>query len=197
MQKNFILPSTPKIKYVQQGEDKRKFCVIPIRAINDKRLTRRDLINLMLLASYSSPNGYSFVALSTMAKYRGVSSPAISKGLKRLEGFGYIKNVRKGYTNLRGALRRIIFDESITDIDAISISNTNEVVDYHERENMKRSNRKQSTINQQAGNDSALSFDEAVLVVSHSLKSDADILKLERLVSQGITLAELRAAFEV
>lgn len=192
---SFTLPSTPKLKYVPQGEDKRKFCVIPIRAIKDKTLTRGDLINLMLLASYSSPNGYSFVALSTMARYKGVSSPAISKGLKRLEKKGYIKNVRKGYTNLRGALRRILYDESISDTDAISISNTNEVVDYHERDNMKRNKTKQSTVNQQAVKYSVLTMDEAVLVVSDSLKSESDLLKLERLISQGISRAELLEAF--
>ena len=193
---SFSLPSTPKIKYVRQGKDKRAFCVVPIRAINDKRLSKSDLINLMLLASYSSSNGYSFVALSTMAKYRGVTPQAISKGLKRLESKGYIKNVRKGYTNLRGALRRIIFDETLTDVDVISISNNNEVTNYYESgEDMKKSNKLYNQSKPKAVEHTSLSYEQALLVVQDSLKSESDIFKLERLVSQGVTHTELLEAF--
>ena len=192
----FSLPSTPKIKYVKQGKDKRSYCVIPIRAINDKRLSKSDLINLMLLASYSATNGYSFVALSTMAKYRGVSPQAISKGLKRLESKGYIKHVRKGFTNLRGALRRIIFDDTLTDVDVISISNNNEVTDYYERDYMSKRNKLSNKSKPEAVDNSVLTYEQALLVIQDSLKSEQDILRLEKLVQQGISRDALLEAFQ-
>lgn len=146
---------------------------------------------LAILAGYSSPNGYSFVALSTLAKYRGVSSQSISKAIKRLVDKGYIEIVRAGFTGFRGALRRIIFDESISAVDAISISNCNEV----NNEGYKMARQSKQSVKQSSkplqGDNASISFSDAVLVVSHSLKSDSDLLTLERIVSAGISHSEL------
>jgi hypothetical protein len=46
-------------------------------------------------------------------------------------------------------------------------------------------------------NDTAISFNDAMLVVSQSLKTDSDLLTLERLVYQGITLDQLKAAYNI
>jgi hypothetical protein len=43
----------------------------------------------------------------------------------------------------------------------------------------------------------AISFDDALLVVQHSLQSDSDLLTLERLVYQGITLDQLKQAYPI
>lgn len=45
--------------------------------------------------------------------------------------------------------------------------------------------------------DTKLDYEQAVLVLGSSLKSEQDLLKLSRLVEQGITHAELLAAFAV
>ena len=42
---------------------------------------------------------------------------------------------------------------------------------------------------------SLMSFDDAMLVVQHSLKSDADLLRLERLVQAGCNREQILAAF--
>jgi len=189
--KTYIIPKRPQVIIKEQREDARRFCVIPIRACLDKRLTLGDFRMLAILAGYSSPNGYSFVALSTLAKYRGVSSQSISKAIKRLVDKGYIEIVRAGFTGFRGALRRIIFDESINAVDAISISNCNEV--HNEGYKMARQS-KQSVKNPSKplqGDNASISFSDAVLVVSHSLKSESDLLTLERIVSAGISHSEL------
>lgn len=189
--KSYQIPKRPQVVIKEQREDARRFCVIPIRACLDKRLTLGDFRMLAILAGYSSPNGYSFVALSTLAKYRGVSSQSISKAIKRLVEKGYIEIVRAGFTGFRGALRRVIFDESINSVDAISISNCNEVTN----EGYKMARQSKQPVKQLSkpiqGDNASITFSDALLVVSHSLKSDSDLLTLERIVSQGISHGEL------
>lgn len=194
--KTYIIPKRPQVVIKPKREDARRFCIIPIRACLDKSLSLGDFRMLAILASYSSPNGYSYVAQSTLAAYRGVSSQMISKSIKRLVEKGYVEVVRAGYKGMRGALRRIIFDANINAVDAISISNCNEV---HNEGYQMATNKNQSVKAKgkpMKVEQSVISYDDALLAVSHSLTSDSDLLKLERLVSQGVSLAELLKAFE-
>lgn len=194
--KSYQIPKRPQVVIKEKREDARKFCVIPIRACLDKSLSLGDFRMLAILASYSSPNGYSYVALTTLAKYRGISPQSISKAIKRLVAKGYVEIVRAGFTGFRGALRRIIFDADINAVDAISISNCNEVIN----EGYQMARNKNQSVKQHTkpykGDNAAISFNEALLVVSHSLKSDSDLLRLEQLVSRGISRTELIQAFE-
>jgi hypothetical protein len=192
----FKLPDKPSISLKEKKPDGRYYSVVPLRAIHDKRLTRGDLINLITLCSYCSNNGFTFVAYSTMAELRGLSQPNISRGMMKLQKLGYFEIVRKGYTGLRGALKRVIYDEKINHVDQLAISNTPLDIPTHESITMTNTkSRKARTINQ-AVSDSRITFDEALLVVSHSLKSDSDLLRLEQLVSRGVSRAELLEAFE-
>lgn len=193
----FTIPKKPGIELKEKKPDARSYAVLPIRAINDKRLTRGDLINLMLICSYCSAGGYTFAALSTMAAYRGIKAPTLCVGLKRLTKFGYVETIRKGYTGLRGSLKRVIFDASLTIEDAISISNTPINQPTSENIHMARQARKVKVLDSIKANDTVISYDDAVLVVIHSLKTDADILTLERLVSQGITLDQLKQTYNI
>jgi len=192
----FKLPDKPNIELKEKKPDGRYYSVVPLRAIYDKRLTRGDLINLMTLCSYCSNNGFTFVAYSTMANLRGVSQPYISKGMMKLQKLGYFEIVRKGYTGLRGALKRVIYDEKINHIDQLAISNTPLDIPTTESITMNNTKAKQQRTNKQVVSDSRISFNEAVLVVSQSLHSDSDLLRLEQLVSRGVSRAELLTAFE-
>jgi len=192
----FKLPDKPSIELKEKKPDGRYYSVVPLRAIYDKRLTRGDLINLMTLCSYCSNNGFTFVAYSTMANLRGVSQPYISKGMMKLQKLGYFEIVRKGYTGLRGALKRVIYDEKINHIDQLAISNTPLDIPTTESITMNNTKAKQQRTNKQVVSNSRITFDEALLVVSQSLKSDSDLLRLEQLVSRGVSRAELLEAFE-
>jgi hypothetical protein len=197
--KSFNIPDKPNIEFKQQKPDARRFAVIPLRAIHDKRLTRGDYVNLITLCSYCSNNGFTFVAYSTMAKLRGCSSQNIGRGMKKLERLGYFKIVRKGYTGLRGALKRVIFDETLSINDVVAISNTPiSVTEYEadliqstEGNDMARPKR----INQVQDDKTLISFDDALLVVSEKIINDNDLLKLEQLITKGITRSELLTAF--
>lgn len=188
----FKLPDKkPTIELKEKKEDARRFSVIPLRAIHDKGLTRGDLINLISLCSYCSNNGFTFVAYSTIAKLRGISQPNVSRGMKKLQRLGYFEIVRKGYTGLRGALKRVIYDETINSSDQLSISNTPLPIPTQENIIMTNNKARQSRTIKQTASNSRITFDEAILAVSHSLKSDSDLLTLERLVSNGISHGEL------
>jgi hypothetical protein len=192
----FKLPDKPSIELKEKKPDGRYYSVVPLRAIHDKRLTRGDLINLMTLCSYCSNNGFTFVAYSTMANLRGVSQPYISKGMMKLQKLGYFEIVRKGYTGLRGALKRVIYDEKINHIDQLAISNTPLDIPTNESITMTNTKARQQRTNKQVVSNSRISFNEALLVVSQSLKSDSDLLRLEQLVSRGVSRTELLTAFE-
>jgi DNA-binding transcriptional regulator GbsR (MarR family) len=131
-----------------------------------------------------------------MAELRGLSQPNISRGMMKLQKLGYFEIVRKGYTGLRGALKRVIYDEKINHVDQLAISNVPLDIPTHESITMTNTKAKQQRTNKQTVSDSRITFDEALLVVSHSLKSDSDLLRLEQLVSRGISRTELIQAFE-
>ena len=122
----------------------------------------------------------------------------MSQAVKRLVNQGYVEIVRKGFTGLRGALRRIIFDANITAVDAMIISNNNEVINegYIMRGNQTKQTVKTGT-KAKGLNHSLISFEDALLVVSHTLKTDNDLLTLERLVYQGITLEQLKHTYNI
>jgi hypothetical protein len=194
----YKIPVKPNIQIKEKRPDARRYCILPIRACLDKQLSLGDFRTLALLASYSSSNGFSFVALSTMANARGVTVQAMSQAVKRLVNQGYVEIVRKGFTGLRGALRRIIFDANITAVDAMIISNNNEV--FNEGYIMRGKQTKQTVKPKTKANGlnhSLITFDDAVLVVSQSLKTDSDLLTLERLVYQGITLDQLKHTYNI
>ena len=114
----------------------------------------------------------------------------------KLQKLGYFEIVRKGYTGLRGALKRVIYDEKINHIDQLAISNTPLDIPTNESITMTNTKTRQQRTNKQVVSDSRISFNEALLVVSQSLKSDADLLRLEQLVSRGVSRTELIQAFE-
>lgn len=201
----FKIPAKPSIGLKEKKPDARRFSVIPLRAMHDKKLTRGDLINLIALCSYCSPNGFTFVAHSTIAKLRGVSTPGVSRTLKKLEKLGYFEQVRKGYTALRGSLKRVIYDEDIDLRTQESNSGVSiESIINREEETMKRAAKKEAgkvaskvRDNKQAVIDTGITFDQALLAVSQYVKTDTDLLKLEHLITNGVTEAEVIEAFKV
>ena len=83
-----------------------------------------------------------------------------------------------------------MFDESLNEQEQVAISNTNQV-EVYDMEKHKQTKRTK----QVKADNSLMSFDEALLVVGHSLKSDSDLLRLERLVQAGCNREQILAAF--
>ena len=152
----FTIPDKPSIKQKEKKPDARMFAIVPIRAINDKTLSRGDFINLMLVCSYCSHGGY---------------------------------------TGLRGSLKRVIFDDKLRLKDVVSIASAPIHEDIMKNTKHKTINKLKESNGIKKAINSAISYDEAVLAVSHSLKTEADLLKLERLVSSGVSHSQLVKAF--
>jgi DNA-binding MarR family transcriptional regulator len=196
--KTYQIPAKPGIELKAQAEDARAYCVLPMRVCYDKTMTSTDFRMLCLLASYASNNGFTFVSTNTLAARRGTSRQSVSKQLKKLVTKGYVITVRKGYNNIRGALRRIVFDASLSNEDVIAISNTPINEPSKERITMERLQAKQkvhATVKVDAL--TPISFSDAMLVVSEKIINDYDLIKLEKLINSGITLAQLKSAYPV
>ena len=69
------------------------FSLLPSRAISDRRLSRNDIRVLGALCCYTSPKGICFPNQETLYKNIGVARPNISRAIKRLTTFGYIKHL--------------------------------------------------------------------------------------------------------
>jgi biotin operon repressor len=193
--KTYQIPAKPSINIKEKKDDARSYCVLPIRVCYDKTLTSTDFRMLCLLASYCSNNGFTFVSTQTLALKRGTSRQSVSKQLKKLVNKGYVINVRKGYKNIRGALRRIVFDESLTNEDVIAISNTPLQEPTSETINMRKRTNIAIKATHKQGADTPIKFDDALLVVSQYITSDSDLLRLERLIETGISKQELLDRF--
>lgn len=190
----FKLPDKPGIEKADKKPEARLYCVIPYRACIDFNLTASELKHLGVLASYSQRNGFSYVSIRRIASDLNESWQNATQYLRRLEDKGYIKTHKNGMTGIRGRLRQIIFDNTLSIEDVVAISNEPLPEPIEEVEDMKRRGRpSKKGINPIV--DNTLDFDSAVKLVENLIKSENDILKLERLVSQGITSSQLLAAF--
>ena len=104
---------------------------------------------------------------------------------------------------MRGSLKRVIYDETIDLRTQESNSNVSiESMINREGEAMTRANRKQAikevkkqTTNKQGDSNTSITFDDGLLAVSHLVKTDADLLKLETLVTSGISRDKLIESF--
>jgi len=119
--------------------------------------------------------------------------------MKKIERLGYFEMVRAGYTGLRGALKRVIYDSSLTSEDQASISNhsISETIISEGNTVARYTKGTKRTINKRVDDNTAITFEQALLVCSQSLKTDSDILALERLIATGITLDQLKQAYPI
>jgi hypothetical protein len=117
----FELPKR-KRKVIQQDAqpDKRSFCVIPWRAIADKRLTPHQLKTLAAIASFCNKAGITWVSLQRVGQDLGVTKQAVSKHYRILINLGYIRIINKGFKGIRGNTIQVIFDDSLTVEDTIA-----------------------------------------------------------------------------
>lgn len=138
----FELPKR-KRKVIQQdaAPDKRSFCVIPWRAIADKRLTPHQLKTLAAIASFCNKAGITWVSLQRVGQDLGVTKQAVSKHYRILINLGYIRIINKGFKGVRGNTIQIIFDDSLTVEDTIaraSIGTTEDLRAPYIRERQER-----------------------------------------------------------
>jgi predicted transcriptional regulator len=122
----FALPKKPRIKEKDPLPDQRKVCVLPIRAVFDKKMSHGALQALAALCAYCNRAGITWVSQTRLAQELGISQQAVAKQFKQLRELGYLETVRKGFKGERTDTLRVIFDPSITAEEAITMTSNKE-----------------------------------------------------------------------
>lgn len=187
----YKIPEQIKLKTVK-NEDLRKFCVVPIKAFLNKKLTGENLRVLAVLASYANKGGFSFVSCLTIAKDLGCTSQNISKHLKKLEAQGVIESFNNYFPKLKGNTRRIIYDDKIKreDVSEYDLKNSeiSEILKTNRVLNEVNENDSQSQLVSQSGNQR----DDDLASLFNTITKESQLITAERLLSQGLSVSEVR-----
>lgn len=183
IESKYILPDQVKIKAVK-NEDMRKFCVVPLRAFLNRKVTGENLRVLAILASYANKGGYSFVSLKTIAKDMGCTAANIHKHLKKLEAQGIIKSYKNYFPSLKGNTRRIIYDETIKNDDLKEYQFTNADITATLKHDKLIKAIEADRIPVKV-NESVNPSNDPILAVLEYLTSDADLLDFEKALAGG------------
>jgi biotin operon repressor len=191
IESKYKIPEAIKLK-TTKNKDLRKFCVVPLKAFLNRKVSGENLRVLAILASYCNRGGYSFVSLKTMAKDLGCTGANILKHLKKLEAQGIIKTEKNYFPHLKGNTRRIIYDETIKDDDLKEYQFTN--ADISE---VLKTNKVINALNQEVipdkVNQSANHTDDPMLAIFKYLKSDGDLLAVEKALAGGFDPIKLES----
>lgn len=199
----YKLPKPPKIKEKVMQPDQRKFCVVPLRAVLAKDLTLTGLKILCLLASYANKAGFTYVSQARLANDLGVTVSAINRQIKQLESKGYIKQFSGYSTNIKGKTKRIIYDEDISDMEAVQISGepkepfTN--AEYNmllQKRNMLHKNNSLDVVNKQHEvNESTLSDKQVIASLKTSVSTPLEKAMIQRDYDAGIPLNIIKSKY--
>ena len=188
--KSYQIPEPIKLK-TTRNEDLRKFCVVPLKAFLNKKVSGENLRVLAILASYANKGGYSFVSLKTIAKDLGCTPANILKHLRKLEAQGIIETQSNYFPMLKGNTRRIIYDEKIKDDDLKEHQFTN--ADISE---ILKTNKIINTLNQEVipdkVNQSGIQSDDELASLFMSITKESQLIEAEKLLAQGLTPKEVR-----
>lgn len=187
----YKIPEQIKLKTVK-NKDLRKFCVVPIKAFLNKKLTGENLRILAVLASYANKGGFSFVSCETMAKDLKCSYQNVHKHLKKLEAQGVIETYRNYFPKLKGNTRRIIYDEKIKreDVSEYDLKNSeiSEILKTNKILNEVNENDSQSHVDVQ----SAIRGDDEITSLFMSITKESQLIEAEKLLAQGLSISEIK-----
>jgi len=187
----YKIPEQIKLKTVK-NEDLRRFCVVPIKAFLNKKLTGENLRVLAVLASYANKGGFSFVSCETMAKDLKCSYQNVHKHLSKLEAQGVIETYRNYFPKLKGNTRRIIYDDKIKreDVSEYDLKNSeiSEILKTNRVLNEVNENDSQSHVDVQ----SAIKEDDELTSLFMSISKEHQLIEAEKLLAQGLSVSEVK-----
>ena len=110
-----------------KGKTPGYFCVLAQSAVIDKRFKRfpQTFRVLAMLGNYTNRQGVCWPNQITIGKIMGIGQPSVSKHIKKLMEFGYLKYAKK-HPGLRGNKYFMVFDNSISEEDAKAIATASE-----------------------------------------------------------------------
>ncbi len=115
------------------------FCIIPQRAVHDTRLQKRPktLLVLLAIANFSNRQGIAFPNQKTLATDLNIKQPTISKHIKLLMEYGYLRYATKKFNkalSYRSNAYFMVFDEGVTEQDAKAIQNSKDLEQIEEQD---------------------------------------------------------------
>ena len=119
------IPPRPEIE-LKEHQDRRKFCVIPWAAVQDRKLPASSLRYLAALSAYANPAGITWVGLKKVGQDLGVSHVAVHKHLTKIKARGYVEDLSKGWAGEKAHTRRIVYDPEVTAEDAVALNSVRE-----------------------------------------------------------------------
>lgn len=120
--KGIAVPAAPDIQQLAHT-DKRKFVVIPYRAVTDQRIWPSTMRALQIVCSYCNKAGITWASQKRMAQDLGITPQAFNANVVRLKKLGYIKTEHKGWRGERADTLRVVFDEGQTIEDILATNN--------------------------------------------------------------------------
>ena len=190
IESKYKIPEQIKLK-TTKNIDQRKFCVVPLKAFLNRKVSGENLRVLAILASYCNRGGYSFVSLKTMAKDLGCTAANILKHLNKLEKQGIIETTKNYFPNLKGNTRRIIYDDSIKNDDLKEHQFTNadvsEILKHNKIINALNDDLIPDKVNQSEIQDS-----DQLASLFNTITKESQLIEAERLLSQGLSVSEVR-----
>jgi biotin operon repressor len=191
IESKYKIPEQIKLK-TTKNIDQRKFCVVPLKAFLNRKVSGENLRVLAILASYCNRGGYSFVSLKTMAKDLGCTAANILKHLNKLEKQGIIETTKNYFPNLKGNTRRIIYDDSIKDDDLKEHQFTNADVSEILKHN-KIINSLNDDVIPDKVNQSEIQDSDQLASLFNTITKESQLIEAERLLSQGLSVSEVKA----
>jgi hypothetical protein len=113
---SFELPEAPKITK-EKPVDKRMYTVVPIRAVNDRRIRPAAMRALLAVCSFANRAGLCWPGHENVGKMLGVTRQAAGRQVKKLIEMGYLKKVKNHTHGKTAQILRVIYDDSISTTD--------------------------------------------------------------------------------
>jgi DNA-binding Lrp family transcriptional regulator len=194
----YNLPKKPKIKEKTPAPDQRKFAVVPLHII-DKAVTLESLRVLIVLSSYCNKAGFSHVSLNRIANDLGTTAQTVSYHMSRLQRLKIVKKISGHYTMIKGATRRIIYDDKISNEDASRIAqapiepyNNSEITSMIKAKHINNNKDIEEAKKSHSSNESRLSYNEEVTSLLECVSSESELARLTILIESGASLESLR-----
>ena len=122
----FRSPKQARVK--QQPPSRRMYAVVPIRALEDRRLSDGAVRTLAKVCSWANKAGITWVTQQRIAEESGIRRQAVNKHVKQLKDHGYIEVIRRGFKGYSGDTIRVVYDPTISTQDAIAVASRTEDV---------------------------------------------------------------------
>jgi hypothetical protein len=143
---SFELPKRKRrIVEKEAPPDRRKFAVVPIKAIGDKRLHNLAIRILVCACSYANRAGITWVGQRRIAQDLGIHQSQISRELAKLKEYGYVDLVSKGFRGNKGDTIRVVYDDSLSTSEAISIASAGQQDDLRPPEQRRKEDKETMT----------------------------------------------------